>query len=76
MQPNPSPDPNKDTSKPGREEEVITNNDQKQNTSNTNSDSKKITNLPVKDNTVIKETEGERRFKEGMANNTDTSGSE
>ena len=75
MQPTP-PDPKKDTSKPGREEEVITNSDKQQNITNSNSDSKKITNLPVKDNTAIKETEGERRFKEGMANNTDTAGSE
>lgn len=31
-----------------------------------------ITNLPVKDNMAHNETEGERRFKEGMANNSDT----
>ena len=63
------PNPDKDTSKSGREEEVITNNEEQ--VKKTNRDDK-ITNLPVKDQTTDKETEGERRFKEGLANNDNT----
>ncbi len=67
------PDPVTDTSKPGREEEVITNSDEQQDVSNRED---QITNLPVKDEAindeaVKKETEGERRFQEGLANNND-----
>ena len=60
------PDPATDTSKPGREEEVITNSDEQQDVSNRED---QITNIPVKDEAVNKETEGERRFQEGLANN-------
>ena len=60
------PVPDKDTSISGREEEVITNSEEQK--KETNKDDK-ITNLPAKDQTVHKETEGERRFKEGLANN-------
>ncbi len=68
------PDPATDTSKPGREEEVITNSDEQQQVSNHD---EQITNLPVKednitDEAVKKETEGERRFQKGLANNNDT----
>ena len=63
------PDPNKDTSKTGREEEVITNSDDQE--KQTNGDDK-ITNLPAKNQSIHKETEGERRFKEGLANNDNT----
>ncbi len=62
------PDPKKDTSKPGREEEVITNSQQENKPVNAG---EKITNLPEKDQNSLKETEGERRFKEGLANNDD-----
>lgn len=67
------PCPADDTSKPGREEEVITNTDEQQQVSNQDD---QITNLPVKeeditDEAVTKETEGERRFQEGLANNND-----
>jgi len=58
------PDPGTDTSRPGREEEVKTN-DSKGKGSH-------MTSLPVKDDKALHETEGERRFKEGMANNNDT----
>lgn len=63
------PNPDKDTSKSGREEEVITNNAEQ--VKKTNKDDK-ITNLPARDQTTDKETEGERRFKEGLANNDNT----
>lgn len=66
------PDPKKDTSKPGREEEVIINTSVVK-TDDTTTAKETITNLPVKNDGVIKETEGERRFKEGIANNTDSS---
>lgn len=49
----------KDTSQPGREEEVISNRDPKTTEQSPLSD---------KEN----ETEGEKRFKEGLANNSDT----
>ena len=62
------PDPLTDTSKPGREEEVITNSDEQQDVSNIED---QITNIPVKDEAINKETEGERRFQEGLANNDD-----
>ena len=61
-------DAEKDTSKPGREEEVIDNADNKQKSSEPSS----MTGLPVKDKQANADTEGERRFKEGMANNNDT----
>ena len=61
--------PDKDTSKSGREEEVITNNEEQ--VKKTKRDDK-IINLPAKDQTTDKETEGERRFKEGLANNDNT----
>lgn len=61
-------DADKDTSKPGREEEVIHNNDNK----NKDSEPSPMTGLPIKDKQANAETEGERRFKEGMANNNDT----
>lgn len=64
-----NPQPDKDTSKKGREEEVITNRGEKN--KKINSDNK-ITNLPAEDQTIHKETEGERRFKEGLANNDTT----
>lgn len=63
------PDPAKDTSQPGREEEVVVNGDKQQ---KTNGDTADETNLSVKDKENKNETEGERRFKEGMANNSDT----
>lgn len=62
------PDPATDTSKPGREEEVITNSDEQQDVSNRED---QITNVPVKDDAKNNETEGERRFQEGLANNDD-----
>ena len=66
------PDPKKDTSTPGREEEVITNSDKENKPLNKD---EQITNLPAKDQTIHKETEGERRFKEGLANNDDATSS-
>ena len=65
------PDPAKDTSQPGREEEVIVNTDEQHR--KTNGETAQVTNLPLKDKEGKNETEGERRFKEGMANNSDTS---
>ena len=59
------PDPAKDTSQPGREEEVKTNDSAGNHGSH-------MTSLPVKDDKALHETEGERRFKEGMANNNDS----
>jgi hypothetical protein len=70
MYPDKNPDPSLDTSKPGREEEVITNSDAQDRA--TNSDIHSTTNLPLKENHGEHETEGERRFKEGQANNNDT----
>jgi hypothetical protein len=64
------PDPAKDTSQPGREEEVIVNTDEQHR--KTNGETAQVTNLPVKDKEDKNETEGERRFKEGLANNSDT----
>ena len=64
------PDPAKDTSQPGREEEVIVNTDEQQ--QKTNGETARVTNLPLKEKEGNNETEGERRFKEGMANNSDT----
>ena len=64
-------DPEKDTSKPGREEEVIVNNDEQQ--KQTNSDIHTATNLPLNESHGESETEGQRRFKEGLANNSETS---
>lgn len=63
------PDPAEDTSQPGREEEVIVNTDEQQ--KKTNSDAADTTSLPAKEKDE-NETEGERRFKEGLANNSDT----
>lgn len=65
-----TPDPAKDTSQPGREEEVIVNTDEQHKA--TNGETAQVTNLPVKDKEGHNETEGERRFKEGLANNNDT----
>ena len=62
------PDPTKDTSKPGREEEVIENNPAEEKGNAVSN----ATTLPVDDKSGKNETEGERRFKEGMANNNDT----
>ena len=65
-----TPDPAKDTSQPGREEEVIVNSEEQK--KKTNGDTADATELPVKDKEGQNETEGERRFKEGIANNSDT----
>lgn len=64
-------DPSEDTSKPGREEEVIVNNDEQQ--KQTNGDIHSATNLPLNETHGESETEGQRRFKEGLANNSETS---
>lgn len=58
------PDPRKDTSKRGREEEVIKNTSRKK----TGSDVAPVKGAP----NDKRETEGERRFKEGLVNNSDT----
>ncbi len=62
----------KDTSAPGHEEEVIPNANKHDDDSGKGSH---ITGLPAKDPGKHAETEGERRFKEGMANNNDTASS-
>ena len=67
MQDNNKTDP-KDTSAPGREEEVLKNTAEKDQTKGGH-----MTSLPAKETGTHAETEGERRFKEGMANNNDTS---
>jgi len=64
------PDPAKDTSQPGREEEVVVNTNEQH--KRTNGEAAAATDLPIKDKEDKNETEGERRFKEGMANNSDT----
>ena len=71
MQDNNKIDP-KDTSAEGREEEVIPNANKHDDHSGKGSH---ITGLPAKDPAKDAETEGERRFKEGMANNNDTASS-
>ncbi len=58
------PEPSKDTSKSGREEEVVSNKD--------NIDPKHNKNPEALPDKGKNSTEGERRFKEGMANNSDT----
>ena len=58
----------KDTAPPGREEEVIKNTSESDQTKGGH-----MTSLPAKETGTNAETEGERRFKEGMANNNDTS---
>lgn len=62
------PGPDEETSKSGSEEEVIGNGSEKKSDSGVTS----ATRLPIKDKIGKNETEGERRFKEGMANNNDT----
>ena len=62
------PDPTKDTSRPGREEEVIP----QKPLATSHDKGSGMTALPVKDQKTAEETEGERRFKEGLANNNDT----
>jgi hypothetical protein len=57
------PDPAKDISKPGREEDP--------NADHKDPGPAHITNLPGKDDKARNETEGERRFKEGLVNNSD-----
>ncbi|MEJ7610142.1 MAG: hypothetical protein WKF88_03075 [Ferruginibacter sp.] len=62
------PEAKKDTSQPGREEEVIPQSPSTQK----KTEGAAMTELPVKDKETAAETEGERRFKEGTANNNDT----
>jgi hypothetical protein len=55
----------KDTSKTGREEEVVNNDAVKKHEENTDNNADKSKEMK-------KDTEGEKRFREGLANNSDT----
>ena len=68
----------KDTSAPGREEEVIENSEEQKQATNIPEETKDIERFLPSDQDIAgaKDKEKERTFKEGLANNSDTDATE